>query len=94
MNILKLNENFVLRKLFDVYLLVPIRRNSITKDAITMNKTAAMIFEEASKTNDVVELAELVLSHFCVEDIELEKTKSILYEYIKTLITENLLVKG
>ena len=87
---MRLNENFVLREIYDVYLLIPIKKNSISNDVVSLNKTSALIFKECSKFEDVHELVENLIRIFNVEnDSSIEKELTL---YIQEMINQGLIV--
>ena len=88
---LELNGNFVYRKIFDVNLLVPIRKNGISNDTLSLNTTAGLIIQECSQTEDSDSLASLLSEKFIGtnrEEIYLD-----LKSYIDNLISTGILIK-
>lgn len=87
---MKLNPVFVLRKIYNIYLLVPIRKNNIANEAIALNDTAALIFQNCEQSKTSHELACTVASYF-IDNTESEIVE-ILEPYINDLIKENYLL--
>ncbi|MCM1218531.1 MAG: PqqD family protein [Lachnospiraceae bacterium] len=87
---MKMNPSFVLREIYHTFLLVPIRKNSISKDVIALNDTAAMIFQKCEKAESAHTLAEILAEEFL--DIPAEEVIGKLEPYIETLIEQKLLV--
>lgn len=88
--IMKINQSFVLRKICNVFLLIPVKRNDITQDAISLNYTAAMIFQECKNALSSYELAKIVSGKF--EDISEEEIMEELKFYIDSLIEQGLII--
>lgn len=65
---MKINRNFVLRKIRNEYFLVPYRKNNISSDVIFLNNTCGVIFENAEKCIDKNILAEYVAEYFNVNN--------------------------
>lgn len=88
---MRLNENFVLRKIYDVYLLIPVKKNFISNDAVALNKTSALIFKECSKFNNIPELVENLTKLFEVDNRTTVETELELY--VKEMINQGLILK-
>lgn len=88
---MKINPAFVLRKIHHVFLLVPVRKNSISKDVIALNATAAVIFQQCEKAETANKLAEILAEHFL--DISKEEAVVKLEPYIKSLMEQQLIVE-
>ena len=86
----KLNECFVLRKLYDVHLLIPIKNNKISNDALLLNNTAALIIEKCSETTNIQSLASSVCDEFI--DVNNEIFDDIV-AYIKKLMKDNIIIE-
>ena len=91
MIMLELNGNFVYRKIFDVNLLVPIRRNDISNDTLSLNTTAGLIIQACSKAKDSDTLALLLSEKFI--DVNKEEIYLELKSYIENLISTGILIK-
>lgn len=91
MIMLELNGNFVYRKIFDVNLLVPIRKNDISNDTLSLNTTAGLIIQECSKAKDSDALALLLSEKFI--DVNKEEIYLELKSYIENLISTGILIK-
>lgn len=87
---MKLNQSLVLRKIYNVFLLIPIKRNNVTQDAIALNNTAAMIFQECENASSSYELAEIVAKKFnnASEEEIIEELKT----YIDSLIEQGIII--
>lgn len=88
---ISLNENFVYRKVYNVYFLVPVKRNNVSNDTIFLNETAALIFKLCEQVEDVHALAVQVFSNFI--DANVDEVIPELESYIQELIYEGLLVE-
>jgi len=86
-----LNSAFVLREIYHVFLLVPIKRNEISKEVISLNSTAALILKKCRETDSVEKLAELVADEFV--DIPREEIIDTLVPYINSLVRHKLIIK-
>ena len=86
---MELNEKFVLRNIYGKSLLVPICKNNITQNVISLNLTSSMIFENCSKFDSAVELGKYIASKFSSN----EEILADLEEYIDMLIKQGFLVK-
>lgn len=87
---MKLNPNFVLRFIHHLYLLVPIKRNPITKEAILLNNTAVMIFQNCERAQDPAQLAALLANQFC--DVSPAEAQARLLPYIESLLENGFLL--
>ena len=67
---MEINSSFVLRNLYGKDLLIPVRRNQITRDPVLLNSTAKMVFELCRDASTVEELARLVIKRHGVEETE------------------------
>lgn len=87
---MKINSAFVLREIYHVCLLVPVRRNEISKDVISLNSTAALIFKKCQNANSVEQLAEIVADEF----VDMPKAEIInnIMPYINSLIEQKLII--
>lgn len=88
--IMKQNPCFVLRFIHHLYLLIPVKRNSITKDAILLNKTAAMIFQNCESAQSAIQLADILAEQFT--DVPPAEVKMHLLPYIENMIKEGFLL--
>lgn len=84
-----LNNDFVYRKIYNVHLLIPICRNDITMDTISLNDTAALIINKCNKSESVDELASCVANEFI--DVDKDEIISDIREYVMELISEGLI---
>lgn len=87
---MKLNSCFVLRFIHHLYVLVPISRNSITKEAVLLNETAAMIFQNCESAHSAEQLADILANSFT--DISPVEAKMQLLPYIESLLQEGFLI--
>lgn len=88
---ISLNQNFVFRKVYNVYFLVPIKKNNISNDTIFLNETAALIIKLCEQSQDVHTLATNVFSNFV--DADADEVIPDLESYIQELINEGLLLE-
>ena len=88
---LTLNSDFVYRKIFDVNLLIPVRRNSISNDTLSLNNTAGVVFQECANANDAHSLAMLLCEKFI--GVSKEEIYADLKTYIEDLISSGLLIE-
>lgn len=88
---LSLNDCFVFRKIFNVHLLVPIKRNSISSDVLFLNETAALIIDECSNADTAHDLALSVSEKFV--DVEKDDVVPELESYINELISSGILLR-
>ena len=63
-NVLRLSADFVLRKIFHVSLLIPIRRNKVGNDVLYINDTVACVIETCDGSKNKDELVEFVVNKF------------------------------
>lgn len=89
---MKINPAFVFRKVYDVNLLVPVRKNAISSDVISLNDTAALIFEDCEKSDSEQELAELLADRFV--DVSREEVISMLVPYIRSLLEQGFIERS
>ena len=76
---------------FKVHLLIPIRRNNISRDVLFLNETAALIIDECSRADTAHDLALLISEKFV--DVEKEDIMPELESYINELISSGILLK-
>lgn len=88
---MKTNPAFILRKICDLYLLIPRRKNEITMQTIALNNTAAIIFLHCKEANNPEELALIVSKYF--NDISQEDVSNCLVPYIRELIQDGFLIQ-
>lgn len=86
-----LNEVFILRKIFDVYLLIPTKSNTVSNDVLSLNRTVAIIVQEGVHATDTHDLANLVCEKFT--DIDRDEIMPEIESYIKSLISSGILVE-
>lgn len=83
---MKINSVFVIRRIYNIYILVPIKNNTISNNVIHLNSTVALIFLNCNKFNDVDSLAENLSYEFLDEDKE--QIIKVLKSYINDLIEQ------
>lgn len=88
---LKLNQCFVLRKLYDVNLLIPIKNNHISNDALLLNSTAALIIEECLHADSISSLSALVCDRFI--DVDKNDIFNDIAAYIRKLLSDGIIVE-
>ena len=86
---MKINSAFILRHIYNMYLLVPVCRNTITSEAIALNDSAALIFLHCEEAENARDLAEKVSGFFTDEDKE--PIVMQLISYITSLIDQGFL---
>lgn len=89
---MRINPAYVFRKIYDVNLLVPVRKNKISKDVISLNDTAALIFQKCDSTDSEQELAELLADRFV--DVTQEEVLSELKAYIDSLVKQGFIERN
>lgn len=89
---IQINPAFVLRTIYNVKFLIPVRKNTITTEAIHLNNTAALIFELCSLAKSPEELASIVAKQFV--DIDEVTAKNRLLPYIISYIEQGILEFG
>ena len=80
---------FVLRHIYNRYLLVPVRRNEIASEAIALNDSAALIFLHCEEAENASDLAKIISVFFT--DDEKEPVVAQLTSYITTLLEQGFL---
>ncbi len=88
---LSLNSDFVLRKIYNVNLLIPIRKNSIADDAISLNDTAALIIEICKNAESVHDAAMCAFEKFIDDDPN--EVVPEMETYIESLIKEGIIIE-
>lgn len=88
---LSLNDCFVFRKIFNVHLLVPVRKNDISADVLFLNETATLIIDECTGADNAHDLALTVAEKFT--DVEKDDVAPELESYIEELIHSGILIK-
>ena len=88
---LNINSAFVLRRIHNVSFLIPIRKNSISTEAIYLNNTAALIFELCNLAESSDELARIVAKRFI--DIDEITATNKLKPHIDSFLKNGLLEK-
>ena len=88
---IEMNQDFILRKIYHVYLLVPIKSNKISNDVMVLNESSAAIFQECSNVIDTHALAMKVAEKFI--DIDVEEVVPEIESYVLDLIDVGLLVE-
>lgn len=83
---MRINSVFVIRKIYNIYILVPIKNNTISNNVIHLNSTVALIFLNCNKFNDVDSLAKNLSYEFLDEDKE--QIIKVLKSYINDLIEQ------
>ena len=86
---MKINSAFTLRHIYNMYLLVPVRRNGLTSEAIALNDSAALIFLHCEEAENARDLAEILSGFFTDEDKEAIVRQ--LTSYITSLIDQGFL---
>lgn len=86
-----LNNDFVYRKIHEVNLLIPIKKNIISDDTIFLNETAALIFQLCNRAKNAHTLALLIFEKFI--DADREEVLPELESYIQELISEKLIIE-
>ena len=87
----QLNDVFVLRKIYDVNLLVPIKNNKISNDALLLNGTASLIIEECTKADSVENLSSSVCDKFI--DVDKNEIFDDILAYTKKLLSDGIIVE-
>jgi len=87
---MRINRNFVLRKIYGHYLLVPIRRNEIIMDVISLNNTAGFVFENCIKDGNREDIIRNFTERFICDQSQI----TVINKYIDDLVEKGLLVEG
>ena len=88
---MKINDCFVLREVYDTYLLVPVYRNEISNNIVSFNRTGALILKEAQAAFDKQELLRIVNNRVNQENSDV--IKSQLNEFIEQHIIMKYLIE-
>lgn len=65
---MKRNNDFILRKLYGEYILMPIRNNEASNDPISFNAVAAAIWENAEKCDTQEDLTKEISKLFSLKE--------------------------
>lgn len=87
----KLNECFVLRKIYNVNLLIPVKNNKISNDALLLNDTASLVIEECAKADNVYDLASSVCDKFI--DVDKNEIFGDILAYAEKLFSDGIIVE-
>lgn len=80
---MKRNENFLLRRVGEANILVPLRQKVVNlQGVITLNETGAFIWELLKEERTPDELAEALVEEF---DVEFDQAKKDVEEFLKQL---------
>lgn len=88
---MKVNENFVLRKIKEEYFLVHFKANEISRDVIFLNSVGAQVFQMAPDCLNVSLLTENVAEVFQVENDG--DAKRMIRDFIDEMLTIGLLME-
>lgn len=64
------NDNFVIRNIFDTIILVPVKRNSLSNDPIYINNVIYQILENATTVKSKEELCTVIINLFNLTKME------------------------
>lgn len=85
---MKINPKFILRNIHDTYMLIPIRKNELTKNPIALNYSAAVILEACSKCNSKEDL----LLYACnTLHLPHDSNRNSMLNYIHFLLDKNII---
>ena len=88
---MRINNNFVLRRIQNEYFLVPFHKNTISSETIFLNQTGGYIFEEANCCFDRAVLIHNTVLHYGIEH-DAEAVEAVT-QFIDHLIQTGLLVE-
>nr|WP_294669024.1 hypothetical protein [uncultured Blautia sp.] len=89
---MKINDNFVMRKVREEFFLVPYKKNEISSDVIFLNSVGSQVFRLASECLNASILTENVAELFQVQQDE--EAKGEIREFIDQMLILGLLVEG
>ena len=84
------NDNFVIRNIFDTIILVPVKRNSLSNDPIYINNVIYQILENATTVKSKEELCTVIINLFNLT--KMENIDEVL-ECIEDLIKMELIIE-
>lgn len=85
-----LNNNFRLREIHGYYFLIPIKKNSLSNEAIVLNFTAGILFKHCNEFNDKKDLMKKIYAYFNELSI---KDKDLLDKYFDEMIRKGYIIK-
>lgn len=78
------NDNFVIRNIFDTVILFPIRRNSLSNDPIYINNVIYQILKNAPNVSNKAELCAVIVKLFnLVKKEDIDEVLGCVEELIK-----------
>ncbi len=83
---MKLSNAYVYRNIYGSALLIPVTKNAVTRNLISLNPTAAKLIEYCGVCKTTDELADKVLSGYA----DAKKYRQSLIEYIQNLINNGI----
>lgn len=87
---MKINEDFMLRKIADEYIIVATGKSSqIFNGMITVNEVAAFIWENINNSKDEEEIVQKVLKEF---DVDEETARTDVYGFTSELMRVGMII--
>lgn len=79
---MKVNQAFVLRHVGDIYLLIPARKNNITKHYFSLNTLGAWVWENADNFNDIGNMVDAMEKNFQLNQDERDQVDAFCHSLV------------